>query len=91
MHTRYPVERVIDAPADVAYRCVADYVHHRRPGGFLLPAFSNQEVLSSGIGDGTVVRLSVTLAGRTDTLTSHISELQRLECYAHARAAALGV
>jgi hypothetical protein len=72
--TRYSVERVIDAPADVVYRCLADYVHHHRPGGFLPPAFSNQEVLRGGLGDGTVIRLSVTLGGRTNTMTAHISE-----------------
>jgi hypothetical protein len=74
MQTRFAAERLIDAPADVVYRCLADYVHHHRPGGFLPPAFSNQEVLSGGLGAGTVIRLSVTLAGRTNTMTAHISE-----------------
>src|SRR5690349_9676946 len=59
MKTRFSAERVIDAPADVVYRCLADYTHHHRPGGFLPPAFSNQEVLSGGVGDGTVIRLNV--------------------------------
>jgi hypothetical protein len=74
MKTRYSAERVIDAPADVVYRCLADYVHHHRPGGFLPPAFSNQEVLSGGVGDGTVIRLNVSLAGRTNSMTARISE-----------------
>jgi hypothetical protein len=74
MKTRYSAERLLDAPADVVYRCLADYVHHHRPGGFLPPAFSNQEVLGGGVGEGTVIRLSVTLAGRTNTMTAHISE-----------------
>ena len=76
MKTRYFAERLLDAPADVVYRCLADYVHHHRPGGFLPPAFSNQEVLSGGVGDGTVIRLSLTLAGRTSTIASHISEVE---------------
>jgi hypothetical protein len=76
MKTSFSAERVIDAPADVVYRCLADYTHHHRPGGFLPPAFSNQEVLSGGVGDGTVIRLSLSLAGRTNTLTARISEPQ---------------
>jgi hypothetical protein len=74
MRTYFSAERVIDAPADVVYRCLADYTHHHRPGGFLPPAFSNQEVLSGGVGDGTLIRLSVSLAGRTNTMTARISE-----------------
>jgi Polyketide cyclase / dehydrase and lipid transport len=76
MKTRYSAERLIDAPAEVVYRCLADYVHHHRPGGFLPPAFSNQEILSGGAGDSTVVRLNITLAGRTNTMTARITELE---------------
>ena len=76
MKTTFCAERVIDTPADVVYRCLADYTHHHRPGGFLPPAFSNQEVLSGGVGDGTVIRLRLSLAGRTNTLTSRISEAE---------------
>ena len=76
MQTRYSAERVIDAPADIVYRCLVDYVQHHRPGGFLPPAFSNQEVLSGGVGDGTVIRVNVTLAGRTNQMTTHISEIE---------------
>lgn len=74
MKTHFSAERVIDAPADVVYRCLADYTHHHRPGGFLPPAFSNQEILSGGVGQGTVIRLSVSLGGRTNTMTARISE-----------------
>jgi hypothetical protein len=76
MKTSLAAERIIGAPADVVYRCLADYTHHHRPGGFLPPAFSNQEVLSGGGGDGTVIRVRVRLAGRTTTLTSRISEVE---------------
>src|SRR5206468_3350916 len=74
MKTTFVAERVVDAPADIVYRCLADYTRHHRPGGFLPPAFSNQEILRGGVGDGTVIRLSVSLAGRTRTMTAHISE-----------------
>jgi hypothetical protein len=76
MQTYFSAERVVDAPADVVYRCLADYTHHHRPGGFLPPAFSNQEILSGGVGDGTVIRLNVNLAGRTSTMTARISEVE---------------
>jgi polyketide cyclase/dehydrase/lipid transport protein len=74
MKTRFSAERLIDAPAEVVYRCIADYTHHHRPGGFLPPAFSNQEVLSGGVGDGTRIRLNLRLAGRTNTMTANITE-----------------
>jgi hypothetical protein len=74
MNTRVSAEGILDAPADVVYRCLADYIHHHRPGGFLPPAFSDQEILSGGVGAGTVIRLNLSLAGRTRTMTAHISE-----------------
>jgi hypothetical protein len=74
MKTTLFAERVVDAPAHIVYRCLADYTHHHRPGGFLPPAFSNQEILHGGVGAGTVIRLSISLAGRTNTMTAHISE-----------------
>lgn len=67
-------ERLIDAPADVVYRCIADYEHHHRPGGFLPPAFHDQHIIRGGFGDGTVIRFSMTLAGRTRTVTTEITE-----------------
>jgi hypothetical protein len=67
-------ERLIDAPADVVYRCIADYQHHHRPGGFLPPAFHDQHILRGGLGAGTLIRFSMTLAGRTKTVTTEISE-----------------
>ena len=76
MKSYFSAERVIDAPADVVYGYLADYTHHHRPGGFLPPAFSNQEILSGGVGDGTVIRLSVTLGGRTKTMIARISEVE---------------
>ncbi|MBV9173361.1 MAG: SRPBCC family protein [Chloroflexi bacterium] len=74
MITNVSAERLIDAPPAVVYRCLADYQHHHRPGGFLPPAFSNMQVLEGGVGAGTTMRFSVRLAGRTRTFTHHVTE-----------------
>jgi Polyketide cyclase / dehydrase and lipid transport len=70
----FSAERLIDAPADVVYQCIADYQHHHRPGGFLPPAFHDMHILHGGVGAGTRFRLSVTLAGRTNTMTPEVTE-----------------
>ncbi len=67
-------ERLVDAPADVVYRCIADYQRHHRPGGFLPPAFSDLRIERGGVGAGTVITFKTTLAGRTRTLTQEVSE-----------------
>jgi hypothetical protein len=67
-------ERLIDAPADVVYACIADYRHHHRPGGFLPPAFHDFTIERGGVGAGTVMTFKVTLAGRTRTVTHTVSE-----------------
>jgi hypothetical protein len=74
MKTTLFAERLIDAPADVVYRCIADYQHHHRPGGFLPPAFHDLEILSGGVGEGTVIRFKVTLGGRTGSMTQRVTE-----------------
>ncbi len=67
-------ERVIDAPADVVYHCIADYRVHHRPGGFLPPVFSDLQVERGGVGDGTIISFKMTLGGRTRTVTQAITE-----------------
>jgi hypothetical protein len=67
-------ERVLDAPADVVYQCIADYRQHHRPGGFLPPAFHDLHILRGGVGAGTKWSLKVTLAGRTRTLVQEVTE-----------------
>ena len=47
-------ERMVDAPADVVYRYVAD-MHEHHPH-FLPPAFSGFRVESGGVGAGTITR-----------------------------------
>jgi NodT family efflux transporter outer membrane factor (OMF) lipoprotein len=44
MKTRISAERLMHAPAELVYQCIADYRHHHRPGGFLPPAFSDLEI-----------------------------------------------
>jgi hypothetical protein len=67
-------ERLIDAPADVVYQCIADYRQHHRPGGFLPPAFHDMYVTRGGVGAGTIITFKVTLGGRTRTVTQEVSE-----------------
>ncbi len=74
MQTRFGAERHIDASAEVVYHLLSDYRDHHRPGGFLPGAFSNQEILSGGIGAGTVVRYLLTTGNRPRLITSRIDE-----------------
>jgi hypothetical protein len=74
MQTRYSAERVMDAPADVVYHCIADYRHHHRLEGFLPPAFTDFRVERGGVGAGTVITFSMTMAGRGRSTTAEISE-----------------
>jgi len=71
---RFALARVIDAPADVVYHCLADYRVHHRPGGFLPPAFTDLHVVHGGFGAGTVFRFTVSAGGRTRTRTQTVEE-----------------
>jgi len=65
-------ERVIDAPADVVYRYVADMRdHHPR---FLPSAFSDFRVESGGVGAGTITRFTVTAGGRARQYRMRVEE-----------------
>jgi len=65
-------ERVIDAPADVVYRYVADMRdHHPR---FLPSAFSDFRVESGGVGAGTITRFTVTAGGRARQYQMRVEE-----------------
>lgn len=70
----FSAERVLGAPAAVVYHCLADYREHHRPGGFLPPAFTALDVLRGGVGAGTVIRFTITMAGRSTTRTQEVSE-----------------
>ena len=69
MKARISAQRLIDAPAEVLYHCIADYVEHHRPEGFLPPAFSDLEILHGGVGAGTEVRWVINAGGRRRTVT----------------------
>lgn len=65
-------EGVVGAPPDTVYGYLADMrVHHPR---FLPPAFSDFEVESGGVGDGTVTRFRVTAGGRSREYHMTVSE-----------------
>jgi hypothetical protein len=71
---RFSSSRLLNAPADVVYHCLADYREHHRPGGFLPPAFTDLQVLQGGVGAGTVIRFTVSVGGRTSTRTQEVTE-----------------
>jgi uncharacterized protein YndB with AHSA1/START domain len=65
-------ERTIAAPAEVVYRCIADYrQHHPR---ILPPAFSDFVVEEGGAGAGTVIRFRVRAGGRTRAFHQRVEE-----------------
>jgi uncharacterized protein YndB with AHSA1/START domain len=74
--TRILAERVLDAPADVVYRCLADYEHHHRPEGFLPPSFFDFRVERGGYGAGTVISYKTSFGGRVRPMTAEVSEPQ---------------
>jgi hypothetical protein len=74
MKTHISAQRLIDAPAEVLYHCIADYVEHHRSEGFLPPEFSDLEVLRGGVGAGTEIRWVINAGGRRRTVTATISE-----------------
>jgi hypothetical protein len=72
--THISAERLLDAPADGVYRCIADYRQHHRPGGFLPPAFTDSQIERGGVGAGTVISYTLALGGRRRAVTSTVSE-----------------
>jgi uncharacterized protein YndB with AHSA1/START domain len=69
---RVSADREIAAPADRVYRILADYqTHHPR---ILPPAFTTLVVEQGGIGEGTVIRFAIRLAGRTTRYHQRIRE-----------------
>lgn len=69
---RVEVEKDIDAPAELVYRLIAD--HQRHHPKFLPPAFSDFQLESGGVGEGTVTRFKVTAGGRTRTYHMDVTE-----------------
>lgn len=66
-------EKLVAAPAASVYRVLADYsTHHPR----IMPPdnFSNLEVESGGIGDGTVFHITTRVAGKRQRLHMRVTE-----------------
>ena len=74
--THVSVERVLDAPAEVVYHCIADYREHHRTEGFLPPVFTDLQVEEGGVGAGTVIRFTMNMGGRSRTTTARVTEPQ---------------
>ena len=74
MRARVSAERLMDAPAEVIYHCIADYRQHHRPEGFLPPVFSGFMISRGGVGAGTEARWVVDIGGRKRTIMATISE-----------------
>ena len=74
MQSAFLAERMIEAPADVIYHCIADYREHHRPGGFLPEEFSDLQIERGGVGAGTELRWVVELGGRRRTVNASVSE-----------------
>lgn len=73
MHTiTISAERAIDAPAAAVYAILADY--HRHHPRILPPAISDLAVEQGGIGAGTVIRFTTTLAGSRRSFRQRIEE-----------------
>jgi hypothetical protein len=66
------VERSVDAPAGAVYGYIADMRGHHPH--FLPPAFSDFQVESGGVGEGTITRFTVTAGGRTRQYRMKVAE-----------------
>ena len=65
-------ERTVDAPAGAVYGYIADMREHHPH--FLPPAFSDFQVESGGVGEGTITRFTVTAGGRTRPYRMKVAE-----------------
>lgn len=68
-------ERTVDAPADAVYGYIADMREHHPQ--FLPSAFSDFQVESGGVGEGTITRFTVTAGGRTRQYRMKVAEPER--------------
>ena len=65
-------ERTVDAPADAVYGYIADMREHHPQ--FLPSAFSDFQVESGGVGEGTITRFTVTAGGRARQYRMKVAE-----------------
>jgi hypothetical protein len=64
-------EGAVGAPVELTYRLIADDAHHQK---FLPEAFSNFQVLSGGVGAGTVHSFDIAAGGRVRNYVMDVSE-----------------
>jgi hypothetical protein len=69
---RVRAERTVEAPAGAVYGYIADMREHHPH--FLPPAFSDFQVESGGVGEGTITRFTVTAGGRTREYRMKVAE-----------------
>jgi Polyketide cyclase / dehydrase and lipid transport len=65
-------ERTVDAPVGAVYGYIADMRGHHPH--FLPPAFSDFQVESGGVGEGTITRFTLTAGGRTRPYRMKVAE-----------------
>src|ERR1700722_9498082 len=65
-------ERTVDAPADAVYGYIADMREHHPQ--FLPSAFSDFQVESGGVGEGTITRFTLTAGGRARQYRMKVAE-----------------
>jgi hypothetical protein len=65
-------ERTVDAPAGAVYGYIADMRGHHPQ--FLPPAFSDFQVESGGVGEGTITRFTLTAGSRTRQYRMKVAE-----------------
>ncbi|HZL54239.1 MAG TPA: SRPBCC family protein [Solirubrobacteraceae bacterium] len=65
-------ERDIAAPAEAIYGYIADFREHHPH--FLPDAFSNFQIESGGVGDGTITRFRITAGGRSREYRMAVAE-----------------
>ena len=66
----------VGAPAEAVYRYIADNVEHHPH--FLPDAFSNFQVESGGVGEGTITRFRITAGGRGREYRMAVAEPDRV-------------
>jgi uncharacterized membrane protein len=65
-------ERTVDAPAATVYGYIADMREHHPK--FAPPAFSDFQVESGSVGEGTITRFKLTAGGRTREYRMRVAE-----------------
>ncbi len=71
---RIAADGVVQAPAERVYGILADYERHHPK--ILPPAFTDFQVETGGVGEGTVIRYTVKAGGRARTARQRVTEPQ---------------